>query len=89
MMVWSSPKTNLTKYEVVHLSFVILVIRFFFFFFFLVFLGPHPRHMEVPRLGVKSELQRPAYSTATATPDPVVTSVTYTTALGNTRSLAH
>ena len=28
----------------------------FFFFFFLVFLGPHPRHMEVPRLGVKSEL---------------------------------
>ena len=24
---------------------------FLFFFFFLVFLGPHPRHMEVPRLG--------------------------------------
>ena len=23
-----------------------------FFFFFLSFLGPHPRHMEVPRLGV-------------------------------------
>ena len=28
----------------------------FFFFFFLVFLGPHPQHMEVPRLGVESEL---------------------------------
>ena len=26
------------------------------FFFFLVFLGPHPQHMEVPRLGVESEL---------------------------------
>ena len=25
-------------------------------FFFLVFLGPHPQHMEVPRIGVKSEL---------------------------------
>ena len=32
---------------------------FFFFFFFFVFLpllGPLPRHMEVPRLGVQSEL---------------------------------
>ena len=27
-------------------------------------------HMEVPRLGVKLELQLPAYTTATATPDP-------------------
>ena len=27
-----------------------------FFFFFFCFLGPHPQHMEVPRLGVKSEL---------------------------------
>ena len=35
-------------------------------------LGPHPRHMEVPRLGVESRsrsLQLPAYTTATATPD--------------------
>ena len=30
-----------------------------FFFFFFRFLGPHLRHMEVPRLGVKSELQLP------------------------------
>ena len=28
------------------------------------------QHMEVPRLGVESELQLPAYTTATATPDP-------------------
>ena len=27
-------------------------------------------HMEVPRLGVESELQLPAYPTATAMPDP-------------------
>ena len=41
-----------------------------FFVFVFVFLGPHPRHMEVPRLGVESELQVPAYTTATITPDP-------------------
>ena len=31
--------------------------------------GTLPQHMEVPRLGVKSELQLPAYTTATVTPD--------------------
>ena len=40
------------------------------FFFFFSFLGPHLRHMEVPGLGVESELQLPAYATATAMPDP-------------------
>ena len=35
---------------------VLGLVSFFFSFFFFVFLGPHPRHMEVPRLGVKSEL---------------------------------
>ena len=30
------------------------------------FLGLHPRHMEVPRLGVELKLQPPAYATATA-----------------------
>ena len=28
------------------------------------FLGPHVQHMEVPRLGVESELQLPAYTMA-------------------------
>ena len=42
-------------------------LNFFFFFFF--FLGLHLRHKEVPRLGVKSELQLPTYTTATATWD--------------------
>ena len=35
-----------------------------YFTTFLCFLGLHPRHMEVPRLRVKSELQLPAYITA-------------------------
>ena len=34
------------------------------------FLEPHPRHMEVSRLGVKSELQLLAYAIATAMWDP-------------------
>jgi len=37
---------------------------------FLSFLGLLPWHMEVPRLGVQSELQPLTYATATATPDP-------------------
>ena len=36
----------------------------FLFLFFFCFLGPHPWHMEVPRPGVKSELQLLAYTTA-------------------------
>ena len=61
---------------------------FFLFFFFFVFLWPHLCHMEVPRLGVKSELQlRP-------TPQPwphqiQAASVTYTTVCSNTNSLTH
>ena len=39
----------------------------FFFPPSLFFLGQHPWHMEVPRLGVKSELQLLAYTRAIAT----------------------
>jgi len=42
-------------------------IKLTFFFFFL---GLHLQHMEVPRLGVKSELQFPDYATDTAILDP-------------------
>ena len=42
---------------------------FLFVFDFLPFMGPLPWHMEVPKLGVKSELQPPAYTKATATRD--------------------
>ena len=40
--------------------------------------------MEVARLGVESELELLAYTTATATQD-----LTYTTAYSNTGSLTH
>ena len=42
-----------------------LGVNFFFLSLFFFFLGPHVWHMEVPRLGVQSELD-----TATATSDP-------------------
>ena len=42
---------------------------FLFFFFFFGFLGLHLRHIEVPRLRVKTELQVLAYTTAAATWD--------------------
>ena len=35
-------------------------------FFFFSFLGPHSRHVEVPRLGIESELQLLTHTTATA-----------------------
>ena len=44
-------------------------IRVFVSLFVFAFLRPHLWHMEVSRLGVKSELQLLAYATATATQD--------------------
>ena len=37
---------------------------------FLFLLEPHLWHMDAPRTGVELELQLPAYTTATVTPDP-------------------
>ena len=46
-------------------------VRFCFVLYcFVGFLGPHPWHMIVPRLGVESELQLLVCIIATATPDP-------------------
>ena len=56
-------------------------------FFCCCFLGPHPQHMGVPRLGVKLELQLPAYTTAPATPDLIHICDPQLTA--NTRPLTH
>ena len=41
----------------------------FLFLFLFCFLGLYLRHIEIPRLGVKSELQLPAYTTTSTTPD--------------------
>ena len=45
------------------------ILTVFLLFCFLIFLGLHPRHMEVPRLDIESELQLPAYATAAAMTD--------------------
>ena len=60
--------TRLSPYRILYLFIHHFSLNWILFFFF--FLGPHPRHMEVPRLGVKSELSPPAYITAIAMPDP-------------------
>ena len=56
------------------LSFSFSLSLFFVFFvcLFVCFcsLGPYLRHIEVPRLGIESELQLLVYTTATATQDP-------------------
>ena len=60
----------------------------FFFLSFLLFLGPLPGHMEVPRLGAELELEPLAYARATsnAGSEP---SLQHTTAHGNAGSLTH
>ena len=47
-----------------------LKLLFYFYFLAFVFLGPHLRHMEVPRLGVELKLQLLAHATAIAMQDP-------------------
>ena len=49
-----------------YIWFKLRIQQIYSFFFFFSFLGPHLRHMEVPRIGVKLELQLLAY----AFPDP-------------------
>ena len=53
---------TLTYYKIINLvNSLILFLKIFFFY-----LEAHPKHMEFSRLGVKSELQLPAYTTAAA-----------------------
>ena len=68
------------------LCFVYNGVYIFFCLFVFCFLGPHLQPVEVPRLGVPSELQLPAYTTATAVGVRAV-SATYTTAHGIPGSL--
>ena len=75
---WGRSKLELG--EVVNLGLVSWVFRtndtiwvcsfLFLLFFFFCFLGLHLQHMEVPRLGVESELPLPAYTIAIAMRDP-------------------
>ena len=54
--------------KTMHFIFQAYILKFYLFIY-LVFLGLHLHHMEVPRLGVESELQLPAYTTTTAMRD--------------------
>ena len=58
---------NFPRYQHPPLEWYIWVFLRLFVF---CFLGPHPRHMEVPKRGIKLELQLLPYTTATATPEP-------------------
>jgi len=58
-------------YEGFFILFYFILFYFILFYFYLfVFLGLHPMHLEVPRLGIKSELHLLTYTIATAMPDP-------------------
>ena len=58
-------------------------------FLFVCFLGPNLRHMEGPRLGVKSELQLLVHAIATATWDLNLFCDLHHTAHSNSRSQTH
>ena len=86
---WHLESTEFSKpWEGIFLHLFRFSLKYSFIYLFIFFLEMYPQHMEVPRLGVKLELQLPVYNTAMATPDPGW-SVTYTAAHSNTGSLTH
>ena len=77
------------KFNKALIFFLFLLFTYLFIYLFIyLFLGPHLQHMEIPWVGVESELQLPAGTTATATPDPSHV-CDCTTAQDNARSLTH
>ena len=61
---------NLWHFNSVSIVIILIVVKnCFLIYLFTCFSGPHPQHMEVPRLGIQSELQLLTYTTATAMPD--------------------
>ena len=60
---------SLLALQQVTFSWALVFFSFLFLFLSFVLLGPHLQHVEVPRLGVLSELQLPAYTRATAMRD--------------------
>ena len=65
---------NIVLFSPIYLKFFFLFqsqhFNCFLFVCLFYFLGPHLWHMEVPKLGIESELQLPAYATGTAKWDP-------------------
>ena len=69
-MVWGQKveeRKTIQRVNLLSLGVILQIIAFYLFIYLFVCLGPHPQHMKVPRLGVESELQMPANTTATAT----------------------
>ena len=60
-------RTHCRNNIMVWVKFIFIKLLIIFLFFFL---RSHLQHMEVSRLGAESELQPPAYTTATATWNP-------------------
>ena len=52
-----------------HNSLIFWVLYFYYVFIF-VFLGLHPQHIEIPRIGVQSELLLAGYTRAAEMPEP-------------------
>ena len=59
------PSSKLSPINIIILGVPFLLLLLLSF----IFLGPHPQHMEIPRLGVETKLPLLAYSTAIATRD--------------------
>ena len=57
--------SNLRRPWSCHDAYKACFVYLFIYLFIYLLLGPHPQHMEVPRLGVESKLQLPT----TATPE--------------------
>ena len=60
---------NSTQLFSLLICFKVQIFLLIYFIYLFLFLGLHLWHMEVPRLGVESEVQLPAYTTATTTQD--------------------
>ena len=64
-----TPRNNLEKLCYLIIQVILSPNYLFIYLFVFCFLGLHLQHMEVPRLGVESELQLLAYPTAMAKSD--------------------
>ena len=85
----AAPRTPASPRPFVCMYVCILCLCIYLFIYYLLFLGLPP-HLEVPRLGVESELQLPAQAHSHRQQHQIpATSTTYTTAQGNARSPTH
>ena len=80
MLDFLIPRVAMSNYSQLKIFFIIIIF---------CFSGPHQQHMEASRVGVKSELKLPVYTTATTMWDPSCICDLYTTAHGKAGSPTH